>query len=702
MALAAQTPPTLPMPIEVLGHKGATRSVVFSLPRPGTQIEIVANNLNYPNKGSVSINSSAPLPLNNSTVTPVGLDQAWGGIGGVMGNTTFLLPANLRAGRNVLTFRYHRADYYDTPGGPVEDNSVGWTVVSLRVLDESGANLLTSVQTNPADYAWDPSLVTDGARLWRGFTESGQRYFLLSQVNGGGSGVSWLATCADCHADDGSDLKYFNASPLRIRERALLHGLTPERSEKIVSYILSLTNVRTSPYARPWNPPYQPGPGLDSRRPQDWAAGAGWQSVVSHPELMLNALHPGLVGLTNGILGWNISAIQTGNLPPNRYVSPREIPVFIQMPDWNRWLPDIHPLDAFQRSRTLTDFLATYNSLKSALNQGNLNHYKELIPQWMLQHSRLMSTYGHQSWSSDQTRNRRFYSASQWMAVKLWYLHQAWGLETLSPAYYGPRAEPLSYIADQFFFNKLSPDLLHFAPGTTGLGDVRNDIVSRVSWYHFQSLVFSGHRIAEAASSYPWIGFAAGMPFDVSYTYAAWYNLAQSTGVSSFPVQYLYVALFNQFFDTGLGPEFASLIGPDGTPRASGGWHAGLTSPYSILAYSGGSASNGYLGQTPPHIASALMEALVSTWLQKSKAYSREQYRAGSYPRYSGWSMLPGLPPFALSGDAAHLFYRMLLRGTQLDRLEGWGVSPATLNEFVDWCMYLWPEFAGHFNALRR
>ena len=85
------------------------------------------------------------------------------------------------------------------------------------------------------------------------------------------------AHCSDCHSEDGRDLKYFNYSNNSIVVRSVFHGLTTAQGNQIASYIRSL-NVPNP--GRPWNPPYQPGPGLDSKPVTDWAAGAGLSAVL--------------------------------------------------------------------------------------------------------------------------------------------------------------------------------------------------------------------------------------------------------------------------------------------------------------------------------------------------------------------------------------------------------------------------------------
>ena len=44
--------------------------------------------------------------------------------------------------------------------------------------------------------------------------------------------------------------------------------------------------------ARPWNPPYQPGPGIDDRPAYEWAAGAGIEAVLDSDADMEPYLFP--------------------------------------------------------------------------------------------------------------------------------------------------------------------------------------------------------------------------------------------------------------------------------------------------------------------------------------------------------------------------------------------------------------------------
>ena len=109
----------------------------------------------------------------------------------------------------------------------------------------------------------------------------------------------------------------------------MFHGLTAQQGTQIASYIRSLNLPNPG---RPWNPPYQPGPGLDSQPVTDWAAGAGLDAVLDSDADMAPYLMPG-----GSTAGWSATS----------YLNAREIPISFQLLDWNSWLPVVHPMDTF-------------------------------------------------------------------------------------------------------------------------------------------------------------------------------------------------------------------------------------------------------------------------------------------------------------------------------------------------------------------
>ena len=218
-----------------------------------------------------------------------------------------------------MSFRFNHTD----------GDSIGFRVIGLNVLDDQGKHLLPRAifaQENPDLWTAPLTSASDlqaGEKAWRTAT-------LRTNYLAGTGNIQ--AHCGDCHSEDGRDLKYFNFSNHSIIERSKFHGLSEMQGEQIASYIRSL-NV-PSP-GRVWNPPYQPGPGLDAKPVEEWSAGAGIDWVLDNDNDTLPYVFP------NGV---NAGAITEGGT--FKRLNMREIPVALLLPDWLKWLPRVYPLDA--------------------------------------------------------------------------------------------------------------------------------------------------------------------------------------------------------------------------------------------------------------------------------------------------------------------------------------------------------------------
>ncbi len=71
---------------------------------------------------------------------------------------------------------------------------------------------------------------------------------------------------------------------------------------------------------------------MDSQPVANWSAGAGLDAVLDSDAEMQPYLIPGG---------------STANWGAHAYLNVREIPVPVQLADWNGWLPQVHPMDAF-------------------------------------------------------------------------------------------------------------------------------------------------------------------------------------------------------------------------------------------------------------------------------------------------------------------------------------------------------------------
>jgi hypothetical protein len=167
-------------------------------------------------------------------------------------------------------------------------------------------------------------------------------------------------------------LKYFNFSNTSIITRSRFHGPTTQQGEQIASYIRSL---RVPNPGRPWNPPYQPGPGLDEKPTSEWAAGAGlaWVLEDDTKELpFLLDVHRRQFGSTADVLKGGadtrtlVGQINSDVFRPDGNLNPREIPIALELPDWSQWLPRVHPKDAWGSAFARSHFAAMYEGSPTA------------------------------------------------------------------------------------------------------------------------------------------------------------------------------------------------------------------------------------------------------------------------------------------------------------------------------------------------
>src|SRR6516225_7663244 len=340
------TPGRMLLPIEVLGADGTTASRTVTLTTPECEsvrsLWLKVHGLRYPTQASVQINSGMWIPLRNDTVSVAALGKTFGGIGGGFSTLelTLALPTGSAvAGGNTIRFRFNQSDGLAS----------GYRVLAWNFVTDDGSKVLPPTDfVEDAPGSWTPPLpdadsIHAGQELWH----------TASLVASGLQNSPRIqAHCADCHAHNGLDLKYFNFSNVSIIARSRFHGLTTLQGEQIASYIRSL--AFPSP-GRPWNPPYQPGPGLDEQPISNWAAGAGlaWilgrdtdaleYLLVEHGTRLSAATSAGSVRDVHELVG----QITPEVFRPDGNLNPREIPIALQLPDWSQWLPRVHPKDAW-------------------------------------------------------------------------------------------------------------------------------------------------------------------------------------------------------------------------------------------------------------------------------------------------------------------------------------------------------------------
>ena len=347
-------------PVEVLGPDQHTEEFKFVLNDTLDNIygaKFTIHALNYTNKASISINGSQWIPLNNRTVIfPRKFERLWTGIGGFQNTLTMVVPFssnNIVAGvTNTIKFKF---------------NDITKQTVGYRVLDADIVRRQETADTEKTyTFGWDnhpvykPAFITnivynypavklsttkviDDPKNW---TPKSSDPVVINQgkdlwFNGNifEKGQPLKAKCSDCHFTDGYDLKYFNYSDKSIVARSKYHGLSEQQGLALASYIRSL-DVPYQEKGRPWNPLYQPGPGMSKVPIDNWVAGAGMEWVLDDDIKSFKYIFPN--GTTNGI-------VYNGVVQPidfKKTYNINDIPIAMQLPDWNHWLPKAHLKDS--------------------------------------------------------------------------------------------------------------------------------------------------------------------------------------------------------------------------------------------------------------------------------------------------------------------------------------------------------------------
>jgi hypothetical protein len=328
--------------------------------------------------------SAAPwIDIANSTVEVDPFALAHGGINGALVSLGFHVSIDDATrsrlvggpGGNRVEFRFNGTD----------GNSNGYRILDVQFQDSAGHELSqvqrvwTNESVEKAAGQNPTSTSQQGQMLWTGRNLLAKSPIVPRTIR---------AACSDCHAADGRDLQYFNYSNNAIVQRSRFHGLTTDQGNAIVSFLRSslYAKVPHVAAAAPWNPPFQPGPGLDSKPAVEWTAGAGLAAVLPDGATFLKAF----VGqpVDNSPLSVTVADIAKV-MDATKYLNTREMPLPIQFPDWNAWLPIVHPLDIWtpDSGQTTGLFETGYQ------NNNALSAYTSLW-QWLQTNKKANGQYG--------------------------------------------------------------------------------------------------------------------------------------------------------------------------------------------------------------------------------------------------------------------------------------------------------------------
>ncbi len=616
LTIAAREPSRITLPIEVTGQDGVTESVSVDVAAKFVDqildFKMQIHGVQYRDMVSIRINLNGWIPLNNDTVSVGEPAKSYGGIGG--GITTLKLtlrisPHTLIEGSNTIQFRFNHTN------GVVS----GFRVLGFNFLTvDRQAVLSTDVFQEEDPNRWLPPLpeandIATGHTLWQAAQLA---------ANGLPNAPPIRAHCSDCHTQDGRDLKYFNFSNASIIARSRFHGLSERQGQQIASYIRSLPFPNPG---RPWNPPYQPGPGLDSQPVASWSAGAGLQWVLDNDADSL----PFIFGKDRN----GTALISSAAFAPDANLNPREIPIALPLPDWNHWLPHVHPLDTWGSRFSDSTFSKFYDSSADASDSATF------FDRWAKSRNQFLRTP--KKWSPELTE--AFYSAELWQLVKTWEISQKSNLEM-------QRTWP-NVIAEG-----TAPASVNIPDGTNGMGGstLTNEYFNS-AWYQLQVVVNSGgHR------------HQGKLPLDWIYLTGRFLDLQQISNRPEPARLLITVIKALQSTDPKLGPN-----------DIAEGWRPERNIDPRIMVDKDWTP---VFSSLPAGTRRALTEAFLTAWLDKNLSYLPVSY----FQR--GLSASSYAPPVELrnvSGGKAWLaapqFQAAGVNAQAIQRLQNWGDKYSSL-----------------------
>lgn len=329
--------------------------------------------------------------------------------------------------------------------------------------------------------------------------------------------------CISCHTTSatsskkGMDLAYFNFSNQAIITATLGRGLSMSEARDIAAHIRGVDATpqqagKVCVGAWPWNPPYQPGPGLDALNGDCWAAGAGIDAVLDFDADNLERLETASMAST---------ATWTDLIT-------RETPIPIQFPDIVHWWPRTAPEDYWTvASSSRGDFSASsmksgYDSLRTLYSGTCADTAKHALStalsggQWFTFLSSFPSGYiylfapAKAFWLTNATSIAAYqamahYDLAKTMLMRSWEVNQEFCLQDIARSFAVndyTNAQNRQWVNSNVF--DVSPNLVGVSsvhpvlaalthnPGMTHANATTWQVYESLSWYLLQ-LVLSYH-----------------------------------------------------------------------------------------------------------------------------------------------------------------------------------------------------------------
>ncbi|GAB4360814.1 MAG: hypothetical protein OHK0021_04880 [Bryobacter sp.] len=360
-------------------------------------------------------------------------------------------------------------------------------------------------------------------------------------------GQTITASCAECHSQNGLDLKYFNYSNRSIIVRSMFHGLTEQDGKDIAAWIRG--NPSSNP-GRPYNPVYQPCPNAVAVSAYDWAGACTYKDVL-----------PNNAGMIEELFG---ETIETADWEPTRngaHFAQQRIP--LELLDWNDWLPLMHPKDTYTTSANAgipllywptSDPAGGYNSFRSIVSAACpgtncvstllANHEALRLAINAMSGKRLTSGLSlsglnpcqgapadaecpNNTYSEANEASKRIYSVSLWSMAKVFEVMHEFDLEQYGKTVWWPRTQ---IDRNSFTSNPFQSSFnLAKATGANGTipgmfdGTRATEKIMSLVWYQYQGIMNRDNNQKEVGTGM----FNGIAPIDWPYTMGYFKDLAQ-------------------------------------------------------------------------------------------------------------------------------------------------------------------------------
>jgi cytochrome c553 len=330
------------------------------------------------------------VDITDQTVTLADNERIHGGVNGGFFTTRITLALDTATRARLVAWPKGNRIQFRFNGTDGETN--GFRVLELQLRDDAGASLASNAVARV-----DPLVEKNAGKTPTGDVELGRTLWSARGALAKSPLVSrkLQAACASCHAEDGRDLQYFNYSNNSIVQRSRYHGLSEAQGKQIAAFLrYTLQGVPHAAKARPWNPPYQPGPGLDCTGigcETQWAAGAGLEAVLENATDATKALFGKPLAGALSVTQAEVDKV----MDPSATMNTREMQIPMQFPDWNAWLPTTHPYDVWPTTTEGSFEAGAKFSAADAKKDPN-GKYKALLA-WLTAHRNPNGVFG--DWS---------------------------------------------------------------------------------------------------------------------------------------------------------------------------------------------------------------------------------------------------------------------------------------------------------------